>query len=215
MSPGLHDVMVQFLQGMAVTLELSLAGFTLALVVGTGLAAAVISPVPPARWAASAYVTVFRNLPLLVILILAVFGLPQTGLQMAPITWAMLVLGLYTAAFVCVTLSGGVNGVDVGQAEAARALGLSFPQSLRLVVLPQAIRSVVPPLGSLFIALTRNTALTSVIGVVEISARTAQLVNANVSTIVVIIGSASGYLIINLPAAWVVRHLERRAVFAR
>lgn len=215
MPPGLHEVMVQFLQGMVVTLELSLAGFVLALAVGTGLAAALVSPLPPARRAAAAYVAVFRNLPLLVILILAVFGLPQTGLQMAPMTWAVLVLGLYTAAFVCETLSGGVNGVDIGQAEAARALGLSFPQSLRLVVLPQAIRSVVPPLGSLFIALTRNTALTSAIGVMEISARTADLVNANVATIIVIVGSASGYLIINLPAAWVVRRLERRAVFAR
>ena len=215
MPPDLSDVTVQFFQGMLATLQLSLAGFALALVVGTGLAAALVSPVPPARWAAAAYVAVFRNLPLLVILILAVFGLPQTGLQLSPMTWAVLVLGLYTAAFVCETLSGGINGVNVGQTEAARALGLSFPQSLRLIVLPQAIRSVVPPLGSLFIALTRNTALASVIGVVEISARTAQLVNDNVSTIVVIVGSASGYLIINLPAAWMVRRLERRAVFAR
>jgi glutamate transport system permease protein len=174
-----------------------------------------ISPAAPARWASRGFVEFFRNVPLLLIFFLFGFGLPKVGLEFSPFKWAVIVLATYTAAFICETIRSGVNSVPLGQAEAARAIGLNFSQSLRHVVLPQALRAVVPPLGSLFIALTKNTSLALVVGVQEVSAKTEQLVNQNVSTVLVIAGVACCYLAINLPAGYLIGRVEQRAVFAR
>src|SRR2546421_1242745 len=132
--------------GFFVTLNLIGLSFALALVLGAAMASFRVSPVPPLRWLGTAYVEYFRNTPLAVLMLLFFFGFPKIALNFSNFVDAVLALGIYTGAFVTETLRSGINSVDRGQVEAARSLGLSFTQMLRLVVLPQAFRTVVPPL---------------------------------------------------------------------
>ena len=127
------------------TLGLSLLAGVLAFVLGTVLAAMRVSPIAPLRGLATFYVETFRNTPLTVVFFFVVFGLPQIDTVVPFFTGAVLAVGLYTAAFVAEAIRSGINSVSPGQAEAARALGLTFGQSLGQVVLPQALRTVVPP----------------------------------------------------------------------
>ena len=115
-----------------------------------------VSPAPPARWLATAYTGLFKNIPLLAVLFILYFGFPKIGIPLSSWQWAIIGLGTYTAAFVGETLRAGINSIDLGQAEAARSIGLTFGQSLRYVILPQAVRTVIPPLGSLLTALVRT-----------------------------------------------------------
>jgi glutamate transport system permease protein len=110
----------------------------------------------------------------------------------------------------------GINAVGVGQAEAARSIGLTFTQSLRLVVLPQAFRTVVPPLINVVIALTKNTSIAAAFGVAELTAVTTRLANANSNAVIAIfVGGAIGYLALTLPSGWLAGQLERRVLVAR
>ena len=119
------------LGGLLVTLELTVLGFVGALLLGTVLAVFRVSPVAPLRWVGAVYVEVLRNMPLLTLLILVVFGLPDIGITFSLFTSAALCMAGFGAAFVCEAVRGGINAVSVGQAEAARSLGFTFTQSLR------------------------------------------------------------------------------------
>jgi glutamate transport system permease protein len=213
------DLMVAALaEGFWTTVWITAASFALSLIIGGILAAMHVSPADPARWAAQAYTGLFRNVPLLAVLAILYFGLPKVGIVASSVTWALVGLSLYTGAFVGETLRSGINSISLGQAEAARSIGLTFGQSLRNVILPQAFRTVVPPLGSLLTALTKNSALVVVVGVSETSAQAARLINDNqnrFSVWAVIIGVAVCYLIINLPVSYFIRLAEKRATFAR
>jgi len=213
---NLDEVVRLFAEGLWGTLWLSLASFALALVLGAILAMMNVSPAPPARWAAQTYTAFFRNTPLLAIILLAGFGLPKIGLRFEPEQWALITLGMYTSAFVGETLRSGINSISLGQAEAARSIGLTFGQSLRHVILPQAVRTVVPPLGTLYTALVKNTALALVLGFPEIAAKAELMINQDVSSVwAIIIGLVVCYLLINLPASWLISRAEKRATFAR
>lgn len=139
------------------------------LVLGVLVTVARVSPIPVLRGAAFAYVQVFVNVPLLALLLLAVFALPDAGLIMPLTTTVIVVLTVYEAAYVAEAVRSGINTVAAGQVEAARALGLRLSQSLRHVVVPQAVRAVVQPLGNVMIALLMNTALAATVGVVELT----------------------------------------------
>jgi glutamate transport system permease protein len=128
---------------------------------------------------------------------------------------AVIVLGGYTGAFVGETVRSGINTVSRGQAEAARALGLTFPQVLVVVVLPQALRTVVAPLGSLFIALTKNSSIAAVIAVPELVYRTDGLANDTAQAVPVYLGAAIAYLMLTIPSGFAFRMLERRAAIKR
>jgi glutamate transport system permease protein len=209
-------VFEMFARGFWNTLWLSLASFAVALVLGAILAMMHVSPAPPAKWAAQAYTAFFRNTPLLVILILFGFGLPKLNLQLEPWQWALIGLGMYTSAFVGETLRSGINSISLGQAEAARSIGLTFGQSLRHVILPQAFRTVIPPLGTLYTALVKNTALTLVIGFQELAAKTELMINQDMASVWIVVGGIIAcYLIINLPTSWFISRAEKRAAFAR
>ncbi|MDT7797288.1 MAG: glutamate transport system permease protein [Actinomycetota bacterium] len=163
------------------TIQLTFFSAIGALIWGTILVGMRVSPVPIMRGFATVYVNVFRNTPLTVIIIFTSLGLSSTlGINLAPSdsptsladnAFRLAVLGfiVYTATFVCESLRSGINTVPVGQAEAARALGLNFLQVLRLIVLPQAFRAVIAPLANVLIALLKNTTVASVIGVAEAS----------------------------------------------
>src|SRR3712207_5636200 len=129
---------------------------------------------------------------------------------------SVLSVGLYTAAFVCEAVRSGINAVSPGQAEAARALGLTFGQSLRQVVLPQAFRTVVPPLGNVLIAMVKNTSIAAGFSVSELSSLLPRLVNADAGDLtLVLIGVVVGYMVITLPSALAVNRIERRVAILR
>jgi glutamate transport system permease protein len=159
---------------------------------------------------------VVRNTPLTVVFFFAVFVLPQLDIRLSFFVFAVIAVTVYHAAFFCEAVRSGINAVGVGQAEAARAIGLTFTQSLRLVVLPQAFRTVVPPLINVVIALTKNTSIAAAFGVFELTAATTRLANANSNAVLAIFcGSAACYLALTLPSGFLAGRLERRVAVAR
>jgi len=158
--------------GFLLTLELTVLGYVGALVLGTVAAICRVSPVAPLRVFGGVYVEAFRNVPLLALLLLFVFGLPDVGLTVSYFKSAAICLALSAGAFVCEAMRSGINSIGLGQAEAARAIGLSFSQSLRHVVLPQAFRSMVQPLVNVFIGVALGSALAAAVGVDELTRQT-------------------------------------------
>lgn len=193
------------------TIKLTALAAVGALILGTGLAAMRLSPVPMLNWLGTGYVNVVRNTPLTLIILFCSFGLAQTlGITLADpgsptsiadsnFRLAVLGLAVYTAAFVCETVRSGVNTVPLGQAEAARSLGFTFGQNLRLILLPQAFRSVLIPLGSVLIALTKNTTIASAIGVAEAALLMKEMIENTAALLVVGGIFAFGFLLLTLP----------------
>ncbi len=200
---------------MRTTIVLTLASFAVAMVVGTVVAAFRVSPVPPLRAAGALWVQMLRNTPLTVLLLLFVFGFTKIGLQYSYEVSSIIVFGAYTSAFVAETVRSGINAVARGQAEAARAIGLTFPQILRIVVLPQAFRTVVPPLGNIFIALTKNTSIASIVSVLDLTEVADRLNNATARPIAVFLGAAAAYLMLTLPSGFAFGWLERKVAIRR
>jgi len=163
-----HTILLAFWM----TLKVSALSAVASLVVGTVLAAMRVAPLPVLRAVGSFYVNTLRNTPLTLIILFCGFGLGSimtiASVQTTNYFW-LAVLGLvaYTSAFVCEVLRSGINTVSLGQAEAARSIGLSFAQTMRIIVLPQAFRAVIGPLGSVLIALIKNTTIAAAIGVPE------------------------------------------------
>lgn len=206
-----------YLNGIVTTLRICLYAGILALVVGTIVAMFRVAPLTPLRALGTSWVTVFRNCPLLVVLFFMAFGLPTLGINASYFWFGTVGLALYTSAFVCEAIRSGINAVPSGQAEAARAIGLDFGQSLSLIVLPQAMRSVVPPLGNVFIAMIKNSAIAGAFGIGgDLFAVGATLTSARGEpALPVLTGVVIGYLIITIPAGLLLGLLERRVAITR
>jgi glutamate transport system permease protein len=210
------DNLGTYREGFVTTLELSVLSSALALVLGTLLAAMRVSPVPTLRAAGATYVELVRNTPLTVVFFFVVFVLPQLDILLPYFAFAVIALTVYHAAFFCEAVRSGINAVGVGQAEAARSIGLTFGQSLRLVVLPQAFRTVIPPLINVVIALIKNSSIAAAFGVVELTATGTRLANANGDAVIAVLaGVAVCYLVLTLPSGWLAGRLERRVAVAR
>ena len=210
------DNLATFRQGFLTTLALTVVSAVLALALGTLLAAMRVSPVPTLRAAGATYVELVRNTPLTVVFFFVVFVLPQLDILLPYFAFAVIALTVYHAAFFCEAVRSGINAVGVGQAEAARSIGLTFGQSLRLVVLPQAFRTVIPPLINVVIALIKNSSIAAAFGVVELTATGTRLANANGDAVIaVLVGVAVCYLVLTLPSGWLAGRLERRVAVAR
>ncbi len=225
-----------FAGGFWVTLQVCLLSTAGALLLGTGAAVLRISPIPPLRWMGTAYVTVIRNAPLTVIFFFVAFGLPalgsnaafldipglnkvfsRLGIDLPYFRFAILALSVYTGAFVCEALRSGVNAVAAGQAEAARALGLTFTQNLRYVILPQAWKAAVVPLGTVLIAMIKNSALAGFFGLSGDLSQAAQdlaIVKA-LPVVPVFIGISIGFLVMTVPLGLLLDRVERRRAVAR
>ena len=209
------------------TIQLTVLSAVGALVLGTLLAAMRLSPVPVLNWIGTTYVNVVRNTPLTLIILFCSFGISQTlGLTLAsresPTSIAdsnfrLAVLGLtvYTASFVCETVRSGVNTVPLGQAEAARSLGLTFGQNLRMILLPQAFRAVIIPLGSVMIALTKNTTIASAIGVAEAALLMKTMIENTAALLAVGAIFAAGFIVLTLPLGLFFGWLGKRMAVAR
>lgn len=225
-----------FFDGFWLTLQLCVLSAAGALILGTGAAVMRISPVAPLRWLGTAYVTVFRNSPLTVVFFFAAFGLPalgtdagflkipgltsifeRLGIDLPYFRFAIIALSVYTGAFVCEAFRSGVNAVPAGQAEAARAIGLTFTQNLRFIVLPQAWKAAIVPLGSVLIAMLKNSALAGFFGVVgDLSQRAQELVTDQAKPVIpVFIGISLGFLVMTVPLGLLLDRVERRRVVAR
>jgi glutamate transport system permease protein len=213
----LIDNLPLLLRGFWTTLVLSVLAGLGALVLGTLLAALRVSPSAPLRGLGYVYVELLRNTPLTVVFFFMAFGLPQLDLALPSFFLAsLLALVLYTAAFVCEAIRSGINAVAPGQAEAARALGMPFGQVIGQVVLPQAIRTVLPPLGNVWIALVKNSSIASAFAVTELTAVLTRLSNQTAGALVAIgLGVTVGYLIITLPSGYAVSWFERRLAVSR
>ena len=217
----------QILEAFWTTIQLTVLSAAGALVFGTLLAAMRLAPVPVLNWIGAGYVNIVRNTPLTLIILFCSFGLAQTlGITLvdagsptsiADSNFRLAVLGLaaYTAAFVCETVRSGVNTVPVGQAEAARSLGLTFGQNLRMILLPQAFRTVLIPLGSVLIALTKNTTIASAIGVAEAALLMKEMIENTAALLVVGGIFALGFLLLTLPTGLLFGWLGKRWAVAR
>ena len=199
------------LQGIATTIALTFLGYLFALIVGTALAVCRVSPIPPLRWAATVYVEIFRNIPLLSLLILIAFGLPDVGLTLPYFWCGVLGLTLSSAAFVCENVRSGINTVPIGHAEAARSIGLGFFGTLRHVVLPQAFRTMIQPLVNVFIGTVIGSSLCSAIAVMEITGVTQRLNIQYAQAVAMFLVAGAVYLALSLGGAYVGGVLERLA----
>lgn len=213
--------------GFVKTLWIFAFSLVISTVVGTILGSFRVSPIPSLRATGVAYVTIFRNTPLVLVLVLGVSVIPTLGFSDLGFDFGvyqfntfevMSVIGLsaYTAAFVCEAVRSGVNSVAAGQAEAARSVGMGFTQVLGQVVLPQAFRAIIPPLTSIYIALAKNTSVVAIVGVAEAAYVMKKLGNQFTSDIYVIfIGFALGYVVIVLTMSGIAAVLERRLAVSR
>ena len=201
--------------GFQTTVSLSVVAAAASLVLGTVLAGMRVSPIPPLRAVGLVYVEIFRNTPLPVLAVLFVFGLPVLGLRPSKFIWVALALSIYTAAFVCEAVRSGINSVHAGQGEAARSLGLTFGQTMRLVVLPQAFRTVVPPLGSIYIAMTKNSAVAALVDVGDLTNQTEAIIFDTVDPLTALAGAAVAYFVLTITIGLLFGVLERRVAIVR
>ena len=197
------------LQGVWVTIELSVLIVIAGTLVGTALACIRAYRMRPVSFLIVIYADIFRALPPLVLILLAYFGLPNIGVTLSSATVLFVILGLTLGAFAEEIVWAGITATDKGQWEAARSTGLGFTQTLIFVVLPQAVRMVIPPLTNRAIAITKMTALGTVIGVPDIlnQATTAQSFSGNASPLTL---AAVAYVVLFLPFVILSRWLESR-----
>ena len=175
-----------------------------------------ISPVASLRAVATGYTELIRNTPLTLVFFFIAIVLPTLQIQIPYVPSAILALSIYTSPFIAEALRSGINGVPLGQAEAARSVGLTFGQTVRHVVFPQALRMVVPPLINVIIALTKNTSVAAGFYVAELVAVSKVLSNENGDAVVpILIGTALCYLIITIPLGQIAERIERKVAVQR
>jgi His/Glu/Gln/Arg/opine family amino acid ABC transporter permease subunit len=213
----LTDHWSEFSSGFWVTVRIVVIAFAIAMVVGTFVAALRIAPLKWLQRAGGVYVEVFRNIPLLVLLFISYAGLRRGGVDINAWVAGTASLGLYTAAYVAEALRSGVFSVGKGQIEASLSLGFSYPETLRRIVLPQAFRTVISPLGSLTIAMIKNSAIigVSLLALPDLL-KQARIVQARTfQTDETFFWAAVGYLILTGAVTLLVRNLERRFAIRR
>ncbi|MET7536230.1 amino acid ABC transporter permease [Streptomyces sp. NPDC055059] len=199
-----------FAKGFLGTVELTVYASVLALVLGFLMASFRVAPVGSFRIFGTVWVTVLRNTPLTLLFFAVLLGLPRFGIVLPFQVFAILALGCYTSAFICEALRSGINTVPRGQGEAARSLGMTFGQTLSLVVLPQAFKSVIPPVGSTLIALAKNSAIAGAFSVNELLGTYKTLSELGYNIIWTFFWIAVGYLIITLTISAIFNVLEKR-----
>ncbi|MFG2107946.1 amino acid ABC transporter permease [Micromonospora chersina] len=211
----LTDNQQVFLDGFTNTVKLFLIAAVGSLVLGTLLGAMRVSPVPALRAFGATYVNLIRNTPLTLVFAFLVFAVPKLDVNIDYFPSACIALTVYTSAFVCEVVRSGVNTVGTGQAEAARALGMTFGQVLTLIVLPQALRAMVPPMMSVFIAMLKNTTIAAGFSVVEAGAIPAYMAERGEPQFAVLTWIVIGFLILIIPLVVLQRFLERKWAVAR
>jgi len=200
--------------GLLTTARLSLLSILISMALGTLVGILRVSPLAPLRVLGAGYVEFFRNIPLLICFAFIYYGLPKAGVTFPTFESGVIGLSVYTAAFVAEIVRAGLQAISAGQLEAARALGMSYLQMLRLVLMPQVFRMIVPPLGTVFIALVKNSSVASAI-VVEEMMYQAEVVAGRYFYPNVFLIAGLLYLVITLPLAGLVNWAEQRLRIGR
>lgn len=199
------------LQGLWVTVQLAVLALLLALTLGVVFGVLRVAPLRPLRTIGAAYVEFFRNTPLLVQMYFWFFGLPWLiGVTLPGFQAGFLSLGIYTGAFVAEVVRAGILAVSAGQVQAARSLGMTYLQTMRFIVLPQAVATTVPPLGNLVIAMTKNTSVASAIAVPDVMYNGNILNSRTFATYEIFLAVGAGYLALTVPLSAAVNRLEQR-----
>lgn len=206
----LWDYRDQFLDGLLVTLQLTTVAFLGAVILGTIMATFRISPIAPLRAVGLVYVEIFRNVPLMSLIIVVVYALPEIGVTWSYLTCVIVAMLLVGGAFLGEAVRTGINAVPAGQIEAARSLGLTFSGVMANVVLPQAFRSMVQPLVTVFIGIFLSSSLAGVVGVMDLTSTVSYINNREAKGLLTFMVAAVLYLAISLLAGVVGDRLERR-----
>lgn len=207
--------LAEFAQGILLTVALIVIGGVGALIFGTVISMLRASPIRVARTAATAYVLIFRNIPLPVQMVLFAFGLPLLGIQFSLFNSAAVVLIIYTTPFVSEILRSGLHTVTGGELEASRALGFSPVRTMTNVALPQAFASLVLPLGNVLITMVKNTSVAAIIGVAEMTFTADKVAVEEVAPFALLGGAAIAYVVIGLSLRRLIAFIDRKVAFAR
>ncbi len=206
----LSEYLGDFADGLWITAQLTAVSFALAVAIGMVLATCRISPIAPLRAFASVYVEIFRNVPLVALVLLVVYGLPETGIFLDFLPSVIIAMTLVGSAFACETIRTGINTVGAGQVEAARSIGMTFGPIIRDVVAPQAVRSMISPFVTLFIGILLSSSLAAVVGLRELTATVSYINNREALGLTTFMIAAALYAAISLSAAWLGSRAERR-----
>lgn len=206
----LIDYFDMYRDGFVVTLTISFIALIASFIIGAIVAVMRITPIAPLRWIGAAYVEFFRNIPLLVIVFFFYIGTPALGLTFSGFTAGTIGLSIYTSAFIAEAIRSGILAVPKGQMEAARSSGLTYIQTMRMIILPQAVKIVIPPIGNQFINLVKNSSILALIACAELMYQ-ADLISAKTYVVFdVYIFAAMFYLVITIPLSLGVAYLEKR-----
>lgn len=206
----LSDALPLMLKGAAWTLVLAVASIVFGALIGTLVAVIRLAQVPILARLAALYVSCFRGTPLLVQLFVIYFGLPSIGIQFEPITAGILGLSLNVGAYLSETVRGAINGVELGQWNAAKSLGLTRTQTLRYIVGPQALRLAVPSLSNSLISLIKDTSLVSVIAVGELMLATKEVIATTFQPFPLYLAAAAMYWAMSASFETLQKKLETR-----
>lgn len=206
----LRDAAPVMLKGAGYTLVFAVASMVGGLALGFPAAILRMSPLALLRWPADLYVSVMRGTPLLVQIFVIYYGLPTIGIEFTPVTAGVLALSLNSGAYLSESLRGAIQSISPGQWRASFSLGLSYWQTLRHVVLPQALRVAVPSMGNTLISLIKDTSLVSVITVTELMLATKEVIATTFRPLPLYIAAALVYWCLSLAFEALQRHAERR-----
>ncbi|WP_125714320.1 amino acid ABC transporter permease [Companilactobacillus kedongensis] len=199
-----------FISGFGWTVLSSLVALFFSLIIGSLFAILEVMPSKTARVIGNVYVEIFRNIPLLVITMFFYLVIPQYIVKINGFTAGTIGLTIYTSAFIAETVRSGINSVDIGQMEASRAQGMTFWQAMRYIVLPQAFKLVIPPLGNQFINLVKNSSVLAFVAGFDLMYQGNAIASTTFETVNTYIVVGLFYLVITLPISYYMQHLERK-----
>lgn len=199
-----------YMEGFMNTIYSSIIALLGSFVLGTVIAVFRISSIKPLRWGGTIYVEFIRNIPLLLVVYIFFWGLPALGITLSGFVCGTIGLTVYTAAFIAEAIRAGILSVPKGQTEAAQSSGLTYVQTMRYVVLPQAIKIVIPPLSNQFINLVKNSSVLSVIAGLDLMYFGDRIASKTYATFDTYIFVAVFYLVLTLPLSYAANHLERK-----
>ncbi|ATH92592.1 glutamine ABC transporter permease [Bacillus glycinifermentans] len=199
-----------YLEGFKTTILASVIALICSFLLGTIIAVMRIAPLQPLHWLGTAYVEFVRNIPLLLITFVFFYGLPSAGMVIDGFTAGTIALTIYTAAFIAEAIRAGIQSVPKGQMEAARSSGLTYNQTMRYIILPQAIKIVIPPLGNQFINLVKNSSILGVVAGMDLMYQGDLISSSTLVTFDVYIFVGLFYLLLTIPLSIGVGQLEKK-----
>jgi putative glutamine transport system permease protein len=199
-----------YMEGFWNTLQISLIALIGSFILGTIIAVMRIAPFKPLNWLGTAYVEFIRNIPLILIVFIFFLGPSTLGFTLSGFAAGTIGLTVYTAAFIAEAVRAGIQAVSKGQSEAARASGLTYNQAMRYIVLPQALKIVIPPMGNQFLNLVKNSSILSVVAGLDLMYYADLISSKTYVVFSVYIFVALFYLVITVPLSIGLAYLEKR-----